>query len=76
MWKWEEEDRRRRPKVGDPRTLPPCMGGYVGRPIKPMPGTAEYKKMEQEIALAKEEAARYLTVLNDWTNMEFTYPSK
>lgn len=27
-----------------------------------------------DLALAKEEAAKYLEVLNDWTNMEFTYP--
>ena len=27
-----------------------------------------------DLALAKKEAARYLEVLNDWTNMEFTYP--
>lgn len=27
-----------------------------------------------DLALAKEEAAKYLEVLNEWTNMEFTYP--
>ena len=27
-----------------------------------------------DLALAKEEAAKYLEVLNDWTNMEFSYP--
>jgi len=27
-----------------------------------------------DLALAKKEAARYLDVLNEWTNMEFTYP--
>ena len=27
-----------------------------------------------DLALAKAEAARYLEVLNEWTNMEFTYP--
>lgn len=27
-----------------------------------------------DLALAKKEAARYLEVLNEWTNMEFTYP--
>ena len=27
-----------------------------------------------DLALAKEEAARYLEVLNNWENMEFTYP--
>ena len=27
-----------------------------------------------DLALAKEEASRYLAVLNEWTNMEFSYP--
>ena len=27
-----------------------------------------------DLALAKEEAARYLEVLNNWENMEFSYP--
>lgn len=27
-----------------------------------------------DLALAKEEAAKYLEVLNEWTNMEFSYP--
>lgn len=27
-----------------------------------------------DLALAKEEAAKYLEILNDWTNMEFSYP--
>lgn len=27
-----------------------------------------------DLALAKEEAKRYLDVLNEWENMEFTYP--
>ena len=27
-----------------------------------------------DLALAKEEAAKYLEVLNNWENMEFTYP--
>ena len=27
-----------------------------------------------DLALAKKEAARYLEVLNEWTNMEFSYP--
>lgn len=27
-----------------------------------------------ELALAKKEAEKYLEVLNEWTNMEFTYP--
>lgn len=27
-----------------------------------------------DLALAQKEAARYLEVLNEWTNMEFTYP--
>lgn len=27
-----------------------------------------------DLALAKEEAQRYLNVLNEWENMEFTYP--
>ena len=27
-----------------------------------------------DLALAKEEAKRYLAVLNEWENMEFTYP--
>lgn len=27
-----------------------------------------------DLALAKEEAAKYLEVLNDWENMEFSYP--
>lgn len=27
-----------------------------------------------DLALAKAEAKRYLDVLNDWTNMEFSYP--
>lgn len=27
-----------------------------------------------DLTLAKEEAAKYLEILNDWTNMEFSYP--
>ena len=27
-----------------------------------------------DLSLAKEEAAKYLAVLNEWTNMEFSYP--
>ena len=27
-----------------------------------------------DLALAKQEAEKYLEVLNEWTNMEFTYP--
>ncbi|MBR3811990.1 MAG: S-ribosylhomocysteine lyase [Agathobacter sp.] len=27
-----------------------------------------------DLDLAKEEAAKYLAVLNEWTNMEFSYP--
>lgn len=27
-----------------------------------------------DLSLAKKEAKRYLDVLNEWTNMEFTYP--
>ena len=27
-----------------------------------------------DLALAKEEAAKYLEVLNNWENMEFSYP--
>ncbi|MBQ8519714.1 MAG: S-ribosylhomocysteine lyase [Agathobacter sp.] len=27
-----------------------------------------------DLALAKEEAAKYLEVLNDWENMQFSYP--
>ena len=27
-----------------------------------------------DLLLAKEEAAKYLAVLNEWTNMEFSYP--
>lgn len=27
-----------------------------------------------DLALAKEEAAKYLEILNNWENMEFTYP--
>ena len=29
-----------------------------------------------DLALAKEEAAKYLEVLNNWENMEFTYPEE
>ena len=29
-----------------------------------------------DLALAKEEATRYLEVLNNWENMEFTYPEE
>ena len=29
---------------------------------------------DDDLALAKEEAAKYLEVLNNWENMEFTYP--
>ena len=29
-----------------------------------------------DLALAKEEAAKYLAVLNEWTNMEFSYPEE
>ena len=29
-----------------------------------------------DINLAKTECAKYLEVLNSWTNMEFTYPTK
>ena len=28
-----------------------------------------------DLALAKEEASKYLEVLNNWENMEFTYPN-
>ena len=27
-----------------------------------------------DLSLAKEEAAKYLAVINEWTNMEFSYP--
>ncbi len=29
-----------------------------------------------DLSLAKEEATKYLAVLNEWTNMEFSYPEE